>query len=503
MKRSAALFLLLVLSTPIATLAADWPTHLYDNARRGATNESLAGPLALQWVYTAPAPPEMAWGGPRNDPIEGKLMRHRVAYDRAIQVVAADGKVYFGSSVDHQVYCVDAETGEIRWQHYTDGPIRLAPTLWQGKVYVGSDDGFVYCLNGENGQVVWKLRVGPADERLLARGRMISRWPVRTGVAIQRGIAYFGAGVFPHETVYLCAADAASGKIVWRNDRISQTDAGRNDLSPQGYLLATDEHLFVPSGRSLPAAFDRDSGEMLHKRTHSWRTTAGGVVGGYKAVLSDGQLYTSGPHHFLALDQKTGSTGYAWITGTQLVISADKGFVADGKRIAALDRGAHTKATIERQKLNLEHYSLQRSRSSLKPAEFQRRNDELTKKIAELSEVGILWSTPSTNDASLISAGDKVFAGGAGSVVALDAETGKSVWQAEVEGQVDGLAAANGRLLVSTDLGKIYCFAAAGKAALATVKQIPATRASEPFAQDNLTAMYQEAAAQILRQTGV
>ena len=48
------------------------------------------------------------------------------------------------------------------------------------------------------------MRVGPEDDRLLSRGEMISRWPVRTGVLIDGDTAYFGAGVFPHEMIYLC-----------------------------------------------------------------------------------------------------------------------------------------------------------------------------------------------------------------------------------------------------------------------------------------------------------
>ena len=38
--------------------------------------------------------------------------------------------------------------------------------------------------------------VGPKDDRLLARGEMISRWPVRTGVLVDGDIAYFGTGIF-------------------------------------------------------------------------------------------------------------------------------------------------------------------------------------------------------------------------------------------------------------------------------------------------------------------
>ena len=75
---------------------------------------------------------------------------------------------------------------------------------------------------------------------------------MRTGILIDDGIAYFGAGIFPHENVYLCAANAENGKVIWRNDHISHLDAGRNDLSPQGYLLKAANRLYIPSARTRP-----------------------------------------------------------------------------------------------------------------------------------------------------------------------------------------------------------------------------------------------------------
>ncbi|MDP6719422.1 MAG: PQQ-binding-like beta-propeller repeat protein, partial [Pirellulaceae bacterium] len=122
----------------LSAAAEDWPTYLNGNDRVGATSESLALPLNLQWTYSSPAPPENAWAGPRSAPIEGKEMRHRVAFDRSIDVACVDGWLYFGSSVDHKVYCVNAKTGEPRWEFYTDAPIRLSPTVWENRVYVGS-----------------------------------------------------------------------------------------------------------------------------------------------------------------------------------------------------------------------------------------------------------------------------------------------------------------------------------------------------------------------------
>lgn len=71
----------------------------------------------------------------------------RVAYDLAYHVAVADGNVYFGSSAEDKVYCLDAATGAVRWATFTGEPVRLAPTVWQGNVYVGSDDGHVYCLS--------------------------------------------------------------------------------------------------------------------------------------------------------------------------------------------------------------------------------------------------------------------------------------------------------------------------------------------------------------------
>ena len=119
---------------------------------------------------------------------------------------------------------------------------------------------------------------------------MISRWPVRTGVLIENGVACFGAGIFPSENIYLYAVDATDGKVIWKRDDISERDAGRDDLSPQGYLLAENDLLFVPSGRSLPACLIKRPARCCttHRRSAG---DAGGEIGGTQALLSDGQIY--------------------------------------------------------------------------------------------------------------------------------------------------------------------------------------------------------------------
>jgi outer membrane protein assembly factor BamB len=106
----------------------------------------------------------------------------------------ADGAVYYGSSADDTLYCLDASDGHVRWSFTTDGPVRLAPTAVGNRVYGGSDDGCVYCLRAVDGGLIWKCRGGPEDRRLPGNGRMISLWPVRCGMVVDGGGANSRAG---------------------------------------------------------------------------------------------------------------------------------------------------------------------------------------------------------------------------------------------------------------------------------------------------------------------
>lgn len=484
---SLAALIAIVLSAP---LSADWSTYLNGNDRAGFTSQRLSTPLKLSWTYESPAKPRKSWEGPRSAPIEGHEMRHRVDYDDALQVAIAGGRVFFGSTVDHRMHCVDAETGQPIWSFYTEGPIRLAPTLAHGNVYFGSDDGHAYCLRQSDGGVVWKIRVGPKDDRLLSRGEMISRWPVRTGVLIDGPTAYFGAGVFPHEMVYLCAVNAKNGMVKWRNDTISEQNAGRNDLSPQGYMLCSDTSLFVASGRSLPVAVDKATGEIIFQRQHSWRTTAGGVVGGTKALLGDGQVYAGGPHHFLAMDQASGNVGESYINGRQMVLAGEFAYVLTGEKLICVNRKEHATASQEKQKWFL------KARENRRDAE---KLAEAKEKMKEYAEVGIVWEHATDFDDVLIATDNLVIAGGMNQLVALERSTGKELWQQSVVGNVRGLATDDGVLTVSTDEGHVYAFASSEPAGGA--REWPEAY-TQPFAEDTQTELYRTAAKEILVRSG-
>jgi outer membrane protein assembly factor BamB len=464
--------------------------------------------MALDWVYVPAYPPSPAWPRPAVRPREGFELRHRVIFDDAFQLAVVGGQLYFGSSADNKVYALDAATGKQRWVFFTGGPVRLAPTVSNDRVLVGSDDGFVYCLKAADGKLLWKVRGGPNGERLLGHGKMISRWPIRTGVLVDEGIAYFGAGIFPHENVFLHAVRVSDGSSVWKNDTISQTSANRDVLSPQGYLLAAKDRLFVPSGRAMPIAFDRTNGRLVFKSGAGWRgEAAGGVVGGTYALLADEQIYTGTQNHLLALNQRTGRTGFAWFPGRRLAVAGNMAYMATGREIVAMDRSAYAEASRLRNSLE---YRIKSLASQVRSApvgkrkkleqDLQRTRQELQRHRKEKITPAVPWRVRSDCDAELILSGNMVIVGGRDKVSLFNRSTGEMVWSTKVEGLARGLAIANERLYVSTDKGRIYCFASVKIAK----ERNPLIRAAvDPYPGDDLTDVYEAAAEAIIMETGV
>ena len=310
-----------------------------------------------------------------------------------------------------------------------------------GRVFVGSDDGQVYCLNAGDGKVQWTFSGGPRAELLLGNGRMMSRWPIRTGVAVENGVVYFAAGTWPSEGVLLYALNAADGKPMWVNDTsgtmyVTQPHPGSfsmTGVTPQGYVLGHKGQIFVPTGRNVPAAYDRSNGKVMYYRSAPsgwgnrwggcWNFLADGLLVGWRCHIGPdidvliGEYKPDPRDGIVVFDAKTGKEIREVGGPLRAVIRAGTLYTSGGGKVCATDLAAWLKGAGKSK-----------------------------------------WEAPQGRTYELIMAGDTLVAGGQDTVKAIDAGSGKVAWEAKVAGQARGLAVAQGRLLVSTTEGEILCY---------------------------------------------
>jgi len=179
--------------------------------------------------------------------------------------VTVDGCVFFSGS-NGIVWALDAASGNVQWKAYTGGSVRFPPTIWKGRVLVGSGDGWVYAFEATTGQLLWRFRAAPEYRKIPEYGSLMSTWPVASGVIVEDGIAYCAAGIANYDGIHVYALDAATGKIKWQNNSSGHLDKeARTGVSVQGHLLINDGKLYLAGGTSIsPAVFDLENGKCLN-----------------------------------------------------------------------------------------------------------------------------------------------------------------------------------------------------------------------------------------------
>ena len=470
MSRLHITVLSLVLLVTCSISASDWPAYRHD-ARRSATSvDRLEFPLRLSWHRRSTLAPRPAFNDPLKHPsgIDFAYVRDYsepvlLDFDHAYHPIAAKGRVYFGSSADDSIRCLSLANGKEQWAFVTGGPVRFAPQVVGNRLYVASDDGFVYCLESTNGDLIWKFRAAPSARQLSGNQRMISRWPLRTGILVQDNTVYTTAGMWPAEGIFVYALDAQTGTVKWINNTsgtLNQPTASRGayaitGIAPTGYLLANPETLVVPTGRSIPASYSLRDGRLLASVAPSYQNRRGGpavcidshgsVIFGYPRERLTGKDYSVHYVHRLP-----NLTQFGTIRADRFVCD-DRAFVATNDRIRCYEA-----------------------------------NSRYTK-------VKVIWQhdCPSRNLRCLALSANALLLGSDNQVTARDRKTGDILWhQGRLDGYVQSVAVADEKLLVATDAGSIYCFRTASDSRATdeeTAPLIPVDPGSRPAETGDLT----------------
>ncbi len=156
-----------------------------------------AGDGTARWKLATGADLPLAWGFETGDLYTSSP-------------VFSDGLVVFGSG-DGRVYAVDARSGKVRWRFQTEGRVRSSPAIAAGRIYVGSMDGRLYSLELQTGRRIWQF---DTEGHALRSGDFgFDRRTIQSSPAVADGRVFVGS-----RDGFLYAVDAESGRQLWRVD---------------------------------------------------------------------------------------------------------------------------------------------------------------------------------------------------------------------------------------------------------------------------------------------
>ena len=436
----------------------DWPTYRYDGARSGRTKGAVPADLRRVWEANP----------------GGKLS----------SVVVANGKLFVASVDDHAVVALDTKDGKELWRYTTGGRVDSPPTIHKGLVLLGSADGWVYCLRASDGELVWRFRAAPQLRRVVAYGQLESTWPVHGNVLVEDDVAYCAAGraSYLDGGIHLYRLDPMTGK------KLSETlldsrdpDTGRQ---PKGAVQVFD----VPG--ALPDVLSSDGTFVYMRHTKFDRQGVEQDEGGLHLFSPTGLLDDSWWHRSY------------WILGTRF----DSGYLdwfRAGREVPAGRLLVFDESTVYGFGCTPEYYYWST------PMEYHLFAVGKKPKTVESpqtirngvpkwgrKQIQYDWSKEVPFQArAMVLAGDTLFVAGPPDVVdeeqalrrpgdaeirarldrqvsaleghegavlwAVSAADGKKLAQYDLESPPawDGMAAADGRLYLSTGDGKVLCFA--------------------------------------------
>ncbi len=180
---------------------ADAANTRFQSARDAGLNAANTPGLKLKWAFGFPGT-TTAFGAP----------------------TVSDGRVFVGDASGN-VYSLEARTGCMYWVYTAEGGVRVAPALDSRSVYFGDLKGNVYAIDIAKGALLWKVR---ADSHPMA---VITGSPKLNDGRLYVPVSGRDESMAATNPAYECctfrgsvvALDAASGQRIWQAFTIPDT----------------------------------------------------------------------------------------------------------------------------------------------------------------------------------------------------------------------------------------------------------------------------------------
>jgi len=401
----------------------EWPTYRHDPKRSGATESAVSTDLKVTWQTNIGTTPSA--------------------------LVVAGGKVLVAGVDTHSVNALDAEDGRNLWTYTAAARVDSPPTVHNGLAIFGSADGRVHCLRADDGALVWRFEAAPRHRLVTAFGQLESPWPVPGSVLIHDGKCWFAAGrsSYVDGGIHLYALDPATGKVL-HNQTIYSPDPQTGKMTPE-----TDGFSMSGLLNDIPAT---DGANVFIRQMQLWPSDG----------RSGQHLYTSGGY----LDP-------SWFNRTLWQVGRAKtsGLMVLGNNVAYGVElyDSRSRETVFKPGANV--YRLMCI--SLKAPAGDSSDKQAAKKQRQKGAKPLWEKNLGIRTTALILAADTIFIAGSPDVV--DPEDPHGAWEGRKGGLLaafagsdgkqldehklpappvwDGMAAADGRLFISSQDGQIIC----------------------------------------------
>lgn len=305
------------------------------------------------------------------------------------------GDVGTGDDETGKLFAFDLKTGDIKW---TFDKAKLgfvaSPAYRDGKIFIGDGNGTFFCINAKNGEEIWSY---PMEAEVVAGANFVGN---KILVGCQDSNIY--------------CLDSTTGQLIWKKPIANQIRTFTTSDKGKAFVCQCDGTMHV---------MDIESGEIDASITLGPPEKPEANLNSTPVVWKDYLIFGTESGTVMALDWKKSEFPWTFnLSGSQAFRSSPA--VADD--IAVI--GGRAKVVV-----------------ALDPTTGKEK-----------------WKFPTKApvDSAPVIVGKRVFVGGAdGRFYALDRESGKELWQHQGRGEYKGgPAVADGKLVIATDKGVVYCF---------------------------------------------
>ncbi len=367
-----------------------------------------AGDLPAMWRGGPSHPGVFAGDGPTTfHGLQWRLQTGGAVYSSP---VIYDGVVYIGTN-DGYLYAIDKVTGEVRWKFNAESAVGSSPAITTAAVYFAGRDGRFYSLSRTTGKLRWSLPTGP--DLPLAWGHESGDFILSSPTIVDENVL-FGSG-----DGFLYCVTLKQGRVRWKfktGGRVRSTPAYADGSafvgSQDGRVYCVDYKTGVQKWRydTEGVGFDSSKFGFDRKTIQSSPSIANGIVfigarDGFLYALSasDGKLRWRFDHEV------------SWVNSSAAVV---------GNTVYATSSDLRFVQSVDAQ---------------------------TGKENWRFKTEGVVWSSPAVSG-SVIYVGD-----GTGTMYAIDRASGKELWRYNSINRLHSSPAVDqGRLYFGSENGGVY-----------------------------------------------